>query len=179
MRQRRNIIMGGIVSLVAILAVVGDVFLNSPGAAAQSQPSEVSHAQRVVNTYLETVNAGMATPQCEFAKLSTVLTPNADLILTGGPFAPGGPFGPGGSFGEQQVLGVSAIIGAYAKLCHILYSKGAGAPSWTQDAGFLLAPNVLNSYEHVSLGGHFTGRCMHVFTVSDNRVSSLDWSVYA
>jgi hypothetical protein len=52
------------------------------------------------------------------------------------------------------------------------------APAWSQDAGFLLNPTVLNSYEHVSDSGHIIGRCMHAFTVRGNQIVSLDWSVY-
>lgn len=179
MRRRRTIIYAtGLVGLLALIAALGAFLLSSSNAAAKGR-SEVQHAQKVVNTYLNILDTGMATPECNFTQLSTIYTADATVTLTGGPFSPGGPFGPGGSFGEQQYHGIDAITGFYTKLCHILYHKGAGAPAWTQDAGFLLAPNVLNSYEHVSLGGVFTGRCMHVFTVTDSRISSLDWSVYA
>lgn len=180
MRQRRrNVFIAGLVSLVVIAAFVVGFAASSGGAFAQSQQPDTHHAQKVVDRYLSILDAGMSTPQCDFSSMSTIYTPDARITLTGGPFAPGGPFGPGGSFGEQQLDGIQAITGFYVKVCHILYGKNAGAPSWTQDAGFLLAPNALNSYEHVSLGGNLAGRCMHVFTISGDRIASLDWSVYA
>ncbi len=144
--------------------------------AAQTQTLPL-HAQTVVNHYLEMLNAGMKSSTCEFSALATIYTPDARLTATGGPFSPGGPFGPGGSFGEQQVQGIAAIEGFYTKLCHVV--SHLGVAQWTQDAGFLLSPTVLNSYEHVSFSGQPAGRCMHVFTISGNRIASLDWTVYA
>ncbi len=135
------------------------------------------HAQTVVNHYLDILNVGMKSGTCDFSALATIYTPDARVTATGGPFAPGGPFGPGGSFGEQQAHGIAAIEGFYTKLCHVV--SHLGVAQWTQDAGFLLSPTVLNSYEHVSFSGQPGGRCMHVFTISGNRIASLDWSVYA
>jgi hypothetical protein len=150
----------------------------SAKAAANGDPGP-KHAQEVVSHYLSVLDADMANPSCNMSNLSTVYTSDASLRLTGGPFAPGGPFGPGNSYGAQSFQGVPAITGTYTKLCHAIWSQQAGAPSWTQDAGVLLSPQVLNSYEHISVGGHLTGRCMHIFTISGDRISSLDWSVYA
>jgi hypothetical protein len=171
--------MAAMVILVAGVAFVAGIVTNSMTASAQAQQSDSRHAQQVVDTYLRVLDTGMSTSQCDFSQLSTIYTDDARVTLTGGPFAPGGPLGPGGSVGEQQFAGISAITGFYTKLCHILYGKNAGTPSWTQDEAFLLSPNVLNSYEHLSFSGHLAGRCMHVFTISGNRISSLDWAVYA
>lgn len=144
--------------------------------AAQPQTQPL-HAQIVVNQYLALLNAGMKSGTCDFSALATIYTPDASLTATGGPFSPGGPFGPGGSFGEQQVQGIAALEGFYTQLCHIVSQQGVA--QWTQDAGFLLSPMVLNSYEHVSFSGQLAGRCMHVFTISGTRIASLDWFVYA
>lgn len=170
-------------SLFAVLVVVAlaaGVFIGMAYQArtvsAQPQVSP-HHAQTIVDRYLNILNTGMKSGTCDFSALSTVYTPDATVTLTGGPFAPGGPFGPGGSFGEQQFHGIAAVTGFYVKLCHIVSQKGVA--QWTQDAGFLLSPNVLNSYEHISVSGQLTGRCMHVFTISGNHIASLDWSVYA
>jgi hypothetical protein len=177
--MQRGLVMAGLVILVAIIAFVAGIATNTITASAQSEQIEPQHAQQVVDTYLQILNTGMSTPQCDFSKLATIYTDDARVTATGGPFASGGPFGPGGSAGQQQFEGMQAITGFYTKLCHILYSKGVGAASWTQDAGYELGPSVLNSYEHVSFGGQLAGRCMHVFRISGNQIASLDWSVYA
>lgn len=165
--------------LVALVAGFGlGVAFHARTAAAQPQ-AQVSphHAQDVVDKYLSILNSGMKSGSCDFSALSTVYTPDATVIATGGPFSPGGPFGSGGAFGEQQFHGITAVTGFYTKLCHIVSKNGVAQR--TQDAGILLLPNVLNSYEHVSFSDQLAGRCMHVFTISGDRISSLDWSVYA
>ena len=176
----RSALITGIVGLLVIAAVAASFIFGTMRASAQSnQNGSAAHTQQIVNTYLHIMDQGMSTSQCDFSQLSTVYASNATLTLTGGPFAPGGPFGGGGAYGEQQFHGVTAIIGAYSKLCHALYAKGLSAPAWTQDTGVALEPNVLNSYEHVSASDHLLGRCMHVFTVQGDRITRLDWSVYA
>jgi hypothetical protein len=148
-------------------------------AAGQSQAADPQHAQRIVDQYLGILNSGM-TGGCDFSALSSVYAPDATLTLTGGPFAPGGPpiFGSHGSLDELRYQGLTAITGFYTTFCHFL-SGGPGVGQWTQDAGFLLSPNVLNSYEHVTLAkSPKVGRCMHVFTISGDRIASLDWAVY-
>lgn len=179
--RRRILVSVGLCALVAIIAVTTILATGSFRAAAHGdgQASGPNHAQHIVTKYLGILDSGMSTSQCDFSQMSAIYAPDATVTVSGGPFSPGGPFGAGNAFGAQQFHGIQAIIGFYTKTCHVLYSKNAGAPSWTQDAGFLLSPNVLNSYEHVTLGGHFTGRCMHVFTVSGDRITRLDWSVYA
>lgn len=177
--KRRTVLTGGLVILVVIAAFVAGMFTNLARAAAQSQTSdEPQHAQQIVSTYLNILNTGMSTPQCDFSKMATIYAPNARLTVSGGPFAPGGPFGSGNSYGVQEFQGIQAITGFYVKFCHVLYNKLSAGPQWTQTAAFLLAPNVLNSYEAVHVSGNLTGRCMHVFTVSGNRITSLDWAVY-
>lgn len=176
----RKVWVGGLVGLVVIALVVSVLLgIRPTSAEGQSQASDQHHAERVVSTYLSALDNAMASPSCDMSSLASKFTPNATVTLTGGPFAPGGPFGAGNAFGAQQVHGTQAIIGMYTKICHILYSKNAGAPSWTQDQGYQLAASVINSYERISLGGHLVGRCMHVFVVDGNRIASLDWSVYA
>lgn len=165
--------------LVALVAGFGlGVAFHARTAAAQPQ-AQVSphHAQDVVDKYLSILDNGMKSGSCDFSALSTIYTPDATVIATGGPFSPGGPFGSGGAFGEQQFHGITAVTSFYTKLCHIASKNGVA--QWTQDSGFLLSPNVLNSYEHVSFSDQLAGRCMHVFTISGDRISSLDWSVYA
>ena len=165
--------------LVALVAGFGiGVAFHARTAAAQPQ-AQVSphHAQDVVNKYLGILNDGMKGGSCDFSALSTIYAPDATVIATGGPFSPGGPFGTGGSFGEQQFHGIGDVTAFYVKLCHIVSHNGVA--QWTQDAGFLLSPNVLNSYEHVSFSGQTAGRCMHVFTISGDHISSLNWSIYA
>ena len=168
-----------ILVLVALVAGFGiGVAFHARTASAQPQALvSPHHAQDVVNKYLDILNSGMKSGSCDFSTLSTIYTPDATVIATGGPFSPGGPFGPGGSFGEQQFHGIAAVTGFYTKLCHIVSKNGVA--QWTQDAGILLSPNVLNSYEHVSFSDQLAGRCMHVFTVSGDRISSLNWSIYA
>lgn len=182
MRQRRSrFLVAGLISLVAVIALVAGIAVGSAhvSASSQSHDPDAHHAQQIVDTYLNILDTGMSTSQCDFSQMSTIYTADAKVTATGGPFAPGGPFGPGGAFGEQQFQGIQAVTGFYTKLCHILYTKLGTGPSWTQDAGFLLSPNVLNSYEHVSASGQLIGRCMHVFTISGDHIASLDWSVYA
>jgi hypothetical protein len=164
------------VILVLVIGFLVGMATQAKLASAQAQ-TPPPHAQTVVNSYLAILNAGMKSGTCDFSALATIYTPDARVTATGGPFSPGGPFGPGGSFGEQQAHGIAAIEGFYAKLCHIVSQRGVA--QWTQDAGFLLSPTVLNSYEHVSISGQSVGRCMHVFTISGTRIASLDWSVYA
>jgi hypothetical protein len=142
-------------------------------AAAQDEPG---HAQAIVNTYLNALNAGMASGTCDFSALSSIYAADATVIATGGPFSPGGPFGAGGSYGQQEFHGTTAILGFYTKLCGIV--SHLGVAKWTRDTAFLLSPNVLNSYEHVTFSGQGMGRCMHVFTISGNHITSLNWSVY-
>jgi hypothetical protein len=167
-------------SLLVLAALIGGGALGmayqaqAAGTAAQSDPH---HAQQIVDTYLQKFNAAMGDSSCDFAALASVFAADATVMATGGPFAPGGPFGPGGSLGEQRFQGTTAILGFYAKLCGVVSHKGVA--QWTQDAGYLLAPNVLNSYEHVTIGSHLVGHCMHVFTISGDHIASLDWSVYA
>jgi hypothetical protein len=165
--------------LVALVAGFGiGVAFHARTVAAQPQTqASPHHAQDVVDKYLGILNAGMKSGSCDFSTLSTIYTPDATVIATGGPFSPGGPFGAGGALGEQQFHGITAVIGFYTKLCHVVSHNGVA--QWTQDAGFLLSPNVLNSYEHVSFSGQTAGRCMHVFTISGDRISSLNWSIYA
>jgi hypothetical protein len=165
--------------VVALIAgvVIGVAYQARTVAAQPQAQASPHHAQDIVDKYLDILNAGMKSGSCDFSALSSVYTPDATVTLTGGPFAPGGPFGPGGSFGEQQFHGIAAVTGLYVKLCHVVSQKGVA--QWTQDAGFLLSPNVLNSYEHISVSGQLTGRCLHVFTISGNHIASLDWSVYA
>jgi hypothetical protein len=160
------------ISLVAVLVVT-----HVGRATAQAADTGPSHAQTIVNEYLSILNTGMASGTCDFSALSTVYAPDAVVRATGGPFSPGGPFGPGGAYGQQEFDGLEAITGFYTKLCHIV--SGRGVAQWTQDVGFLLSPNVLDSYEHVSFDGVLGGRCEHVFTISGDHLASLDWSVYA
>ncbi|HEU0028734.1 MAG TPA: hypothetical protein VFQ25_16635 [Ktedonobacterales bacterium] len=174
--QRRALLMVGLVFLVAIAAFIGGM-ATAQAKAAQATPS-AGHAQQVVNRYLTILNTGMSTPACDFSGMATIYAPNARVNAAAGPFAPNGPFGPGNAYGTQEFNGIQAITGFYTKLCHVLYTKGLLSPSWTQDAGFALSPTVLNSYERVSSGGNLVGRCMHVFTVSGDQITSLDWVVY-
>jgi hypothetical protein len=164
-------------SLVAVILVTVFVTAHTGTAAAQTSDIGPSHAQMIVNQYLGILNAGMASGTCDFSALSTVYAPDATVRATGGPFAPGGPFGPGGAFGQQQFDGLTAITGFYTKLCHLV--SGRGVAAWTQDSAILLSPNVLDSYEHVSFNGVLSGRCEHVFTISGDKLASLDWTVYA
>lgn len=150
-----------------------------PISASQAQSAAGDHTQQVVNAYLAAVNQGMSSSACDFSGLTSVASSDMRVTVTGGPFAAGGPFGSGGSFGEHEYDGIQAVTGFYTKFCHFLYRVQTGTPSWTQDAGYTLAPTVLDSYEHVSFSGHLAGRCMHVFVVEGNVVQSLDWSVYA
>lgn len=172
----------GLFAVLVVVALVAGVVIGMAYQArtVSAQPqAQVSphHAQTIVDKYLGILNAGMKSGTCDFSALSSVYTPNAAVRLTGGPFAPGGPFGPGGSFGEQQFHGMAAITSFYVKLCHVVSQKGVA--QWKQDAGYLLSPNVLNSYEEVDFAGQVGGRCMHVFTISGDHIASLDWSVYA
>jgi hypothetical protein len=179
MRSRRsNILITGLVILVAVAAFMGGMATGSAHASAQNQAPGPEHAQQIINTYLTILDTGMSTPQCDFSKMATIYAANARVTLSGGPFAPGGPFGQGNSYGAQEFDGAQAITGMYVKFCHVLYTKLGTGPQWTQSAAFLLAPNVLNSYEAVSANGHVIGRCMHVFTISGDRITSLDWAVY-
>ncbi len=175
--QRRALLMAVLVFRVAVAAFIGGMATAAAKSQAQAAPT-AGHAQQVVNRYLTILNTGMSTPACDFSARATVYAPNARVNASAGPFAPGGPFGPGNAYGVQEFDGIQAITGFYTKLCHVLYAKGAVTPAWTQDQGFALSPTVLNSYEHVSFGGHLVGRCMHVFAVSGEQITSLDWVVY-
>jgi hypothetical protein len=174
--QRRAFLIAGLIVLVAVAAFAGGM-ATAQARAAQATPAP-GHAQQVVNRYLTILNAGMSTPACDFSGMATVYAPNARVNASAGPFAPGGPFGSGNAYGAQEFDGIQAITGFYTKLCHVLHTKGLASPAWTQDKGFSLAPMVLNSYEHVSSGGNLVGRCMHVFTVVGDQITSLDWVVY-
>lgn len=174
--------------LVAALVFAGGIVAGVRSASAQSGQSAdpgPHHAQDVVDNYLGILNNGMSgtgVTQCDFSALSTVYATDARLTLTGGPFGPGGPpfFGTRGSLDELQYHGVTNIIGFYTTFCNFLNGPhGPGYGQWTQDAGYLLSPNVLDSYEHVTLSrAPQVGRCMHVFTISGDKIVSLDWSVY-
>ena len=168
--------------VLVVVALVAGIFVGMAYQArtVSAQPvAQVSphHAQTIVDKYLGILNAGMKSGTCDFSALISVYTPDATVTLTGGPFTPGGPFGPGGSFGEQQYHGIAAVTGFYVKLCHVVSQNGVA--QWKQDAGYLLSPNVLNSYEEVDFSGQTGGRCMHVFTISGDHIASLDWSIYA
>ncbi len=176
--KRRTALTGGLVVLVAIAAFIAGIATTSAQALAHSQTPGPQHTQQIVSTYLSILNTGMSTSQCDFSKMATVYAPNARLSVSGGPFAPGGPFGQGNSYSVQEFNGIQAITGFYVQFCHVLYTKLGTGPNWTQSATFLLSPNVLNSYEAVNASGHVIGRCMHVFTVSGDRITSLDWAVY-
>jgi hypothetical protein len=177
-RTRKPLLLSvALASLMAALLAAAVVATHIGHVAAQAADTGPTHAQTIVDEYLGLLNAGMASGTCDFSALSTVYASDATVRATGGPFAPGGPFGPGGAFGQQEFDGISAITGFYTKLCHIV--SHVGVAQWTQDAGFLLSPNVLDSYEHVSFNGVLSGRCEHVFTISGDRITSLDWSVYA
>lgn len=173
-----NILKGATVALVAVALIMGGALIGSARAASGSADMSPLHTQAIVDQYLNILDTGMSTSKCDFSGMATIYAPNARVTASGGPFAPGGPFGPGNGFGAQQFDGIQAITGFYTKLCHLLYAKGAVSPGWTQDAGFSLSPTVLNSYEHLSIGGHVAGRCMHAFTVVGDRITSLDWAVY-
>jgi hypothetical protein len=176
---RRGLLILVVVIALAVGVVAGMTYQTRAAAASSSATAQVDphHAQTVVDKFLGILNAGMSSGSCDFSALSSVYAPDATVIATGGPFAPGGPFGPGGAFGEQQFHGIAAITGFYTKLCHIVSQRGVA--KWTQDAGYLLSPNVLNSYEDVSFSGTIGGRCMHAFTISGDRIASLNWSIYA
>ena len=166
--------------LVALVAGFGiGVAFHARTVSAQPQAPVVSshHAQDIVDKYLGILNNGMKSGSCDFSALSTVYTSDATVTATGGPFSPGGPFGSGGTFNEQQFHGITEVTGFYVTLCHVVSHQGVA--QWTQDAGYLLSPNVLNSYEHVSFSGQTAGRCMHVFTISGDKIASLNWSIYA
>ena len=167
-------------ALVVALAIglVGGVVIGNPFTAGKSAAAAPPETQAVVNQYLGILDSGMASSDCDFSRLSTVYASDARVTASGGPFAPGGPFGAGNGYGAQEFDGAQAITGFYTKLCMVLHHAGLAAPSWTQDAGFLLNPTILNSYEHVSNAGHTIGRCMHAFTVRGNHIVSLDWAVY-
>jgi hypothetical protein len=170
-----------LLSVIAALLIGVGVVAGVGAASAQSKDTGPYHAQDIVNTYLGILDAGMASGSCDFSALSTVYAPDARLTLTGGVFAPGAPaaFLPGGSFDEQQYRGIDAIIGFYTHFCGFFAHTPLGVAHWTQDAAYLLSPNVLNSYERVTFSASpKVGRCMHVFTISSDKIASLDWSVY-
>jgi hypothetical protein len=171
---RLSVAMASLMAIILLVAVLVTTHIGR--VAARGTDNEPTHAQAIVNKYLAILNAGMASGTCDFSALTTVYAPNAIVRATSGPFSPGGPFGPGGSLGQQEFDGVNAIIGFYTELCHIV--SGEGVAQWTQDAAFLLSPTVLDSYEHASFNGVVGGHCEHVFTISGNRIVSLDWSVY-
>jgi hypothetical protein len=169
-----------LLSLVVLVALIGGAGIGmayQARAVGTAPKADSHHAQDIVDVYLQRFNAGMSSGTCDFSALSSVFTADATVIAAGGPFAPGGPFGPGGSLAEQRFTSTSGILAFYAKLCGIVSHKGVA--QWAQDAGYLLSPNVLNSYEHVEIGGHVIGHCMHVFTISGDHIARLDWSVYA
>lgn len=165
-------------TLLIALGALANMAVGAGTASAQAQGNGPQHAQEVVDRYLEILNQGMASGRCDFSALSTVYKSDARLTLTGGPFAPGDPaaFQSSGAFAEQQYEGIDAIIGFYTRFCG--FTSHIGVAQWTQDGAFLLAPNALNSYEHVSFNGHLTGRCMHVFSIQSDKIASLDWTVY-
>ncbi len=167
-----------LLSLVAALLVAMGVAAGVGAVSAQSKDTGPYHAQNIVDTYLGILNSGMASGSCDFSALSEVYASDARLTLTGGPFSPGGPaaFEPSGAFGEQQYQGIDAITGFYTRFCGFVSHMGVA--QWTQDGAQLLAPNVLNSYEHASFSGHPAGRCMHVFAISGDKIASLDWTIY-
>src|SRR5215469_1302859 len=145
-------------SLVAVILVTVFAATHARPAAAQATDTGPTHAQTIVNAYLNILNSGMQSGKTrgsctlsDFSALATVYAPDATVRATAGPFTPGGPFGPGGTYGQQEFDGLAAITGFYTKLCNIVVSHFAGA-QWHQDVAFLLSPNVLNSYEHVNLG---------------------------
>lgn len=172
--HRLPVAMAGLMAIILLVAVL--VTTHVGRVAARGTDTGPTHARAIVNKYLGILNAGMASGTCDFSALTTVYGPDAIVRATSGPFSPGGPFGSGGSFGQQEFDGIGAIIGFYTKLCHIV--SGEGLAQWTQDAAFLLSPNVLDSYEHVSFNGVLRGRCEHVFAISGDLIASLDWSVY-
>lgn len=166
--------------MAALLIAVGTV-AGIRAASAQSTDTGPYHAQSIVNHYLGILDSGMAGGSCDFSALSTVYAPDATLRLTGGIFAPGGPadFVPSGAYAQQKYDGIDAIIGFYAHFCTFLSHTPLGVAQWAQDAGILLAPNVLLSYEHVTFShSSQTGRCAHAFTIQGDKIASLDWSVY-
>lgn len=178
--MRRAVVLPLFLVLALAIGAAGGFFASNafaagkPVAAATTPPE----TQAVVNNYLSILDTGMASSACDFSGLAAVYAPDARVTASGGPFAPGGPFGAGNAYSAQEFDGLQAITGFYTKLCMVLHHAGLAAPSWSQDAGFLLNPTVLNSYEHVSNGGHTLGRCMHAFTVRGNQIVSLDWAVY-
>lgn len=180
--MRRAMVLPLALVVALALGLVGGVFIGNAYAAGKGAPQAAAatppETQAVVNQYLGILDSGMASSDCDFSGLSAVYAPDARVTASGGPFAPGGPFGAGNAYGAQEFDGIQAITGFYTKLCMVLHHAGLAAPSWSQDAGFLLNPTVLNSYEHVSNGGHTIGRCMHAFTVRGNHIVSLDWAVY-
>ena len=180
--MRRAVVVSLALAVALAIGVVGGAFVGSAYVAGKSAPQAAAatppETQKIVNEYLTILDTGMASSACDFSRLSTVYAAGARVTASGGPFAPGGPFGPGNAYGAQEFDGIQAITGFYTKLCNVLHHVGLAAPSWSQEAGFLLNPTVLNSYERVSNAGHTLGRCMHAFTVRGNHIVSLDWAVY-
>jgi hypothetical protein len=182
----RKLVRVALLGLMAAVLIAVGAAAGAGAVSAQSQDTSPHHAQAIVDEYLGILNAGMASGTCDFSALSTVYASDATLTLAGGPFSPGGPaaFVPSGPAGEQQYQGIDAITGFYTHFCGFLTGPhGPGYGEWTQDEAHLLAPNVLNSYEHVRLSrvppAAPPGRCVHAFTISGDKIASLDWSVYA
>lgn len=198
MKMTRGWSVKAVLVCLGIVAVVVAAMVARAGAASAQASTGPYHAQDVVDHYLSILDAGMASGTCDFSALSTVYADNGTLSLTGGPFASSGgppPFAnlatlPGATRVAGDVLqfqGLTNIEGFYAAFCgdfgHVL--PPGFYPGWVQDSGFLLSPNVLDSYEHFNLykpNGNLAGpggRCMHVFTIGGDKITSLNWSVYA
>ncbi len=158
-RHRRGWVTIVGLSLFAVL-LVGALSAYRLQAHAAGSPQDGEPDQDVVQIYFQILNAGMISG--DFSALDTVYAPDATLT-------------------QSTPKGVTTVYSGIGDITAWYQSFQAhfSGIQFTQDSMRSLAPHVVLSYEHAGKPTWIAqGRCMHVFTLKQGKIVSLDWATF-
>ncbi len=153
-----------LLALLSLLVVLLLSVLTACGEVANAQTTVTTHpkpdATEVVEKYDRLFNAGMKSG--DFSAMSSVFAHDATLT-------------------QSNPKGVTTVIHGVDAIIHFFqgYQKKFAGFQWTIKSMRKLAPEVVLAYE--SAGSpplKVPGRCLHVFVVENDKITSYDWATY-
>ena len=158
MRRRLPILLSGL----TILAVFAVSALSGCGGVAHAQSNAPADPpdEAVIASYIQALNHGIQTG--DFTGLINLYAP--DGVLT-----------------ASTPNGVTKVATGSAELLAFFQAYRAAHPGlvFSVDSVRVLSPHVVLTYEHgLPPGWAAPGRCIHVYTIKQGHVQSLDWATF-